>query len=59
MTMQYVGEYTCLRRTRQTGNTDDGIRDGTVDRMLGNGAIRSVEIIEKWIDPVATGKCKP
>jgi hypothetical protein len=56
MTMQYVGEYTCLRRTRQTVHTDDGIRDKLVNRMLGNGAIRGVEIIEKWIDPGAPGE---
>ena len=59
MMTQYVCEYTRLRRTRQTVNTDDGIRDKLVNRMLGNAAIRGVEIIEKWIDPVATANCKP
>ena len=59
MMTRYVGEYTRLPRTRQTVNTDDGFRGGSVDRLPGNGAIRGVEIIEKWIDPVAIAKCKP
>ncbi len=50
MMTRYVCEYTRLRRTRQTVNTDDGIHNKSIDRLPGNGSIQAGEFVNKWID---------
>ncbi len=59
MMTRYVCEHTCLRRTRQTVNTDDGIHEDSVDRLPGNGSIQASEFVNKWIDLLDVTKCKP